>query len=97
MSNGGIHDEGDFMERWKQVSAERDVSVKLAVAYRLLLIDICRPNTIPQFEAAVAQARNVIETELKHSGHTWEQMSGANPEILDWLIGDINGASVHKG
>ena len=81
-----VLDDVNPMEGFRTAVVERDEAMKTAAAYRLLLINIVKPGTIPEFESAVAVARQLIEDECRMDGKRLEDFGTITPGAIQDIV-----------
>ena len=71
---------------FNQIEMERTEAVKIGGSYRILLMNIVRPQTALLEQEAIAMARGVIDAELKRDGKTFKDIAPATQSVVDYLL-----------
>jgi hypothetical protein len=77
------------ISEWWDKCNQLDESNKVAAAYRMLLLNIVKPQPIEDFTAAVKFAKGIIESELAADNKTFETIGRINPEAIKILVDSL--------
>ena len=74
------------INEFNQIELERSEAVRIGSSYRILLMNIVRPQSAELEQEAIAMARSVIEAELKRDGKTFKDVPPATKAVVDYLL-----------
>jgi hypothetical protein len=71
---------------FNQIELERSEAVRIGSCYRILLMNIVRPQSAELEQEAIVMARNVIDAELKRDKKTFKDIQPATKAVVDYLL-----------